>query len=110
MAAKAMGDRAKAKARKQKILLAFLGVVLVLLLVIQGPKTLKMLQGTPAPPVVAAATTTTPSAVAPAASAVTPRTNPSSVSVRPATSSRNRLLKSVLAMLEAYDQARIRPY
>ena len=52
-------DRAKEKARKQKIILACLGVVLVLLLVVQGPKTLKLLNNKPAAPVVAAAATTT---------------------------------------------------
>ena len=63
MARKVKADRAKEKARKQKIILACLGVVLVLLLVIQGPKTLKLLHNTPAAPVVAAATTTTSTAV-----------------------------------------------
>ncbi|HSX21451.1 MAG TPA: hypothetical protein VLE97_01600 [Gaiellaceae bacterium] len=61
MARKPQQDRAKEKARKQKIILACLGIVLVLLLVIQGPKTLKLLHNTPAAPVVAAAATTTTS-------------------------------------------------
>lgn len=56
-------DRAREKARKQKIILACLGVVFVLLVVIQGPKTLKLLNGTPAAPVVAGPTTTTTPAV-----------------------------------------------
>ena len=59
MARKPQQDRAKEKARKQKIILACLAVVFVLLLVIQGPKTLKLLQNKPAAPVVASVTTTT---------------------------------------------------
>ena len=70
MARKPQQDRAKEKARKQKIILACLGIVLVLLLVIQGPKTLKLLTNKPAAPIVAAAATTTTSAVAPATPAV----------------------------------------
>jgi len=80
MAAKLQGDRAKAKARKQKIMLAFLGVVFVLLLVIQGPKTLKLLTNKPAAPVVAPATTT-PSTATPATPTVTPTATPAPVTL-----------------------------
>lgn len=59
MARKAQPDRAKEKARKQKMLLALLGVVFVALLAFQGPKTLKLLSNKPAAPIVAASTTTT---------------------------------------------------
>ena len=74
MARKPQQDRAKEKARKQKIILACLGIVFVLLLVIQGPKTLKLLKGAPSAPVVEASTTTTPATSA--APAVTPTATP----------------------------------
>ncbi|HET8893227.1 MAG TPA: hypothetical protein VFM96_03920 [Gaiellaceae bacterium] len=78
MARKPQQDRAKEKARKQKIILACLAIVLVLLLVIQGPKTLKLLRNKPAAPVVAAAATTTSTATS-AAPAVVPTVAPVTV-------------------------------
>ena len=59
MARKPQLDRAKEKARKQKILLGVLGVVFVALLAFQGPKMLKLFSNKPAAPVVAPATPTT---------------------------------------------------
>jgi hypothetical protein len=82
MARKALPDRAKEKARKQKIILACLGVVLVLLLVVQGPKTLKLLSNKPAAPIVAASTTTTTSAAS-TTPAVTPTAAPPPVAAVP---------------------------
>lgn len=81
MARKPQQDRAKEKARKQKVILACLGVVLVLLLVIQGPKTLKLLNNKPAAPVVVATTTTT---MGPATPAVAPAAMPTTVVATPA--------------------------
>lgn len=61
-----------AKARREKIILAVGGGILVLLLVWQGPKTLKALQGTkPAPPAAVTSATGVPGASA-APSAVKP--------------------------------------
>ena len=59
-------DRAKLKAKREKQIAAVLGVVLIALLAIEGPKTLKQLQAKPAAPVVAASAvaSTTPVAVA----------------------------------------------
>lgn len=62
MARKTKQDAAKAKAAKQKKIAIGGGVLLVALLAIQGPKTLKMLNPKPLPPLSApvAATATTP--------------------------------------------------
>ncbi|MGZ8701233.1 MAG: hypothetical protein ACXWZY_02945 [Gaiellaceae bacterium] len=66
-------DHAKAKAARQKKIAIGLGVLLLAVVAFQGPKTLKMLKGPSAP--VAAATTTSPVAPAPA---VTPGSAPAS--------------------------------
>lgn len=59
MARKTKQDEAKAKAAKQKKMAIVGGVLLVALLAIQGPKTLKMLNPKPLPPLNAAVTTPT---------------------------------------------------
>src|SRR4051812_11886451 len=68
MARKSKQDTAKAKAAKQKKIAIGGGVLLVALLAIQGPRTMKMLKGHPAPPVVSstAADGTTTTTAAPA--------------------------------------------
>src|SRR3954452_18010158 len=63
MARKSKQDEAKAKAAKQKKIAIGGGILLVALLAIQGPKTLKMLNSKPLPPLTAPSTvptTTTP--------------------------------------------------
>jgi hypothetical protein len=67
MARKTKQDVAKAKAAKQKKIAIGGAVVLVALLAIEVPKTMKMLNQTPAPPIVSSTTgtTTTPATVTP---------------------------------------------
>jgi len=65
MARKTKQDAAKAKAAKQKKIAIGGGVLLVALLAIQGPKTLKMLNPKPLPPLTAPSTTPTTTTVTP---------------------------------------------
>src|SRR3954471_14136189 len=58
MARKSKQDEAKAKAAKQKKIAIGGGILLVALLAIQGPKTLKMLSPKPLPPLTAPSTPT----------------------------------------------------
>src|SRR5437868_3391587 len=64
MARKSKQDEAKAKAAKQKKIAIGGGILLVALLAIQGPKTLKMLSPKPLPPL-NAATAVTPTSTTP---------------------------------------------
>ena len=66
-----------AKARRQKQILAVLGVALVAVLVIQGPKMLKMFGGsssTPSTTTTTTSTTSSPGIAQPASSAAAPMT------------------------------------
>src|SRR5437763_16669057 len=65
MARKTKQDEAKAKAAKQKKIAIGGGILLVALLAIQGPKTLKMLNPKPLPPLTAPSTPTTTPTVTP---------------------------------------------
>jgi hypothetical protein len=60
MARKSKQDVAKAKAAKQKKIAIGGGILLVALLAYQAPKVMKMMNQKPKPPIVSAATTTTP--------------------------------------------------
>jgi hypothetical protein len=60
MARKSRQDVAKAKAAKQKKIAIGGGILLVALLAYQAPKVMKMMNQKPKPPIVSAATTTTP--------------------------------------------------
>jgi len=75
MARKSKQDVAKAKAAKQKKILIVAGVVFVLLLAIQVPRTMKMMNKKAAPPVA------TPTSTTPAATSTTAASTPSSTSL-----------------------------
>jgi hypothetical protein len=75
MARKSKQDVAKAKAAKQKKILIVAGVVFVLLLAIQVPRTMKMMNKKAAPPVA------TPTSTTPAPTSTTAASTPSSTSL-----------------------------
>lgn len=96
MARNATADRAKVKARKQKQLAIALTAVLAVLVVVQGPKTMKLLKGAPSAPVVAASSTT-PATAAPAA-APAPASVPAGT---PAAATPGQLVSAVQATPDA---------
>jgi len=109
MARKTQQDQLKAKAKKQKLILLVGGVILLGLLVIQGPKTMALLSGSRAAPTTNAAATppstatTTPAATPAPSSVAAPSLSSSGSSSTPSTGSTGTTGGSGTGALSAAD-------